>query len=71
MWNKKLELQDAIDYVDQLLRKRVDDFMDAKKQLRSFGPDLDDKVASYILGIEYWVRGSAHWIFETPRQSLN
>jgi hypothetical protein len=68
MWNKQLDLEGAMDYVDQLTRKRVQEYVDAKAQLRSFGPDLDDKVALYIQGIEYWVQGAIDWTFMTPRK---
>jgi hypothetical protein len=67
MWNKQLDLEGAMDYVDQLTRKRVQEFVDAKAQLRSFGPELDPKVALYVLGIEYWVKGAIDWTFMTPR----
>lgn len=69
MWDKKLDLEGAMDYVDQLTRKRVQEYVDAKAQLRSFGPDLDDKVALYIRGIEYWVQGAIDWTFMTARKS--
>lgn len=68
MWDKQLDLEGAMDYVDQLTRKRVQEYVDAKAQLRSFGPELDDKVALYIQGIEYWVQGAIDWTFMTPRE---
>ncbi|CAE6422309.1 Presilphiperfolan-8-beta-ol synthase Short=PSPS [Rhizoctonia solani AG-1 IB] len=67
MWDKKLDLEGAMDYVDQLTRKRVQEYVEAKAKLRSFGPELDDKVALYIQGIEYWVQGAIDWTFMTPR----
>ncbi|CAE6445271.1 unnamed protein product [Rhizoctonia solani] len=67
MWDKQLNLEDAMDYVDQLTRKRVQEYVEAKAKLRSFGPELDDKVALYIRGIEYWVQGAIDWTFMTTR----
>ncbi|KAG9094400.1 hypothetical protein FRC06_010835 [Ceratobasidium sp. 370] len=67
MWDKQLDLEGAMDYVDQLTRKRVQEYVEAKKQLRSFGPELDPQVALYVQGIEYWVQGSIDWTFMTPR----
>lgn len=71
MWNEQLDLEGAMDYVDQLTRKRVQEYVDAKAKLRSFGPELDDKVALYIQGIEYWVQGAIDWTFMTPRKSYS
>jgi hypothetical protein len=68
MWDKQLDLEGAMDFVDQLTRKRVQEYVDAKAQLRSFGPELDAKVALYVLGIEYWVQGAIDWTFMTPRE---
>ena len=59
-----------MDFVDQLTRKRVQEYVDAKAQLRSFGPELDAQVALYVQGIEYWVQGAIDWTFMTPREYL-
>ncbi|KAG8763473.1 hypothetical protein FRC11_003162 [Ceratobasidium sp. 423] len=67
MWDKQLDLEGAMDYVDQLIRKRVQEYLEAKAKLRSFGPELDDQVAFYIQGIEYWVQGAIDWSFMTTR----
>lgn len=67
MWDKQLDLEGAMDFVDQLTRKRVQEYVDAKAQLRSFGPELDPQVALYVQGIEYWVQGAIDWTFMTPR----
>ncbi|CAE6450414.1 unnamed protein product [Rhizoctonia solani] len=67
MWDKKLGLEEAMDYVSQLIRKRVQEYLEAKAKLRSFGPELDDNVAIYIQGIEYWIQGAIDWVFMTPR----
>lgn len=70
MWDKQLDLEGAMDFVDQLTRKRVQEYVDAKAQLRSFGPELDPQVALYVQGIEYWVQGAIDWTFMTPREFL-
>ncbi|KAG9123248.1 hypothetical protein FRC07_015191 [Ceratobasidium sp. 392] len=67
MWNEGLGLEGAIDYVDKLLRKRLQEYVDAKAQLRSFGPEVDAQIAQYIQGVEYGVQGSISWTFMTPR----
>ncbi|KAG8696130.1 hypothetical protein FRC08_007345 [Ceratobasidium sp. 394] len=67
MWNEGLDLEGAIDHVDKLLRKRLQEYVDAKAQLRSFGPEVDAQVAQYVQGVEYGVQGSISWTFMTPR----
>ncbi|KAJ1303737.1 hypothetical protein OPQ81_008161 [Rhizoctonia solani] len=67
MHHNHLDLEGAIDFVNQLTRKRLDEYVETKAKLPSFGPDLDDQVAQYILGIEYCVQGFIDWTFMTPR----
>ncbi|CAE6452514.1 unnamed protein product [Rhizoctonia solani] len=68
MWYNQLELQDAVDYVNQLIEQRVQDYLEAKAKLRSFGPDLDEEVTRYIQGIEYCVQACIDWSFITTRK---
>ncbi|KAG8772965.1 hypothetical protein FRC12_002811 [Ceratobasidium sp. 428] len=67
MCNEQLDLEGALEYVDKLLRKRLQRYVDAKAQLRSFGPELDARIKQYVQGIEYGVQGSISWTFMTPR----
>ncbi|KAG9084179.1 hypothetical protein FRC07_013697 [Ceratobasidium sp. 392] len=67
MWNEGLDLEGAINYVDRLLRNRLQEYVDAKAQLRPFGPEVDAQIARYIQGVEYGVQGSISWTFMTPR----
>ncbi|KAG9100181.1 hypothetical protein FS749_016044 [Ceratobasidium sp. UAMH 11750] len=67
MWNHQLDLEGAIDYVDKLTRKRLQEYVDAKAQVRSFGPKIDPQVALYIQGFEYSFQGFIEWQFMTPR----
>ncbi|CUA72575.1 Alpha-muurolene synthase [Rhizoctonia solani] len=67
MWNKQLKLQDAVDFVDKMIEKRIEEYLDAKSRLRSFGSDLDAEVARYIQGIEYCIQANINWSLMTPR----
>ncbi|CAE6452046.1 unnamed protein product [Rhizoctonia solani] len=67
MEHENLGVEEAIAYVDGRIRERVDEYVSIKKNLPSFGPDLDEQVASYIQGIEYFVQGFIEWSFITPR----
>ncbi|KAH7334147.1 isoprenoid synthase domain-containing protein [Rhizoctonia solani] len=67
MEHNKLGLDDAIEFVNKLTRKRLDEYVETKAKLPSFGPGVDEQVAQYILGIEYCVQGFIDWTFMTPR----
>ncbi|KAH7334074.1 isoprenoid synthase domain-containing protein [Rhizoctonia solani] len=67
MWNKQLDLESAIAYVDQMTRDRLQEYTEAKAKLRSFDAHIDIQVARYIQGIEYCVQGFLDWTFLTPR----
>ncbi|CAE6530155.1 unnamed protein product [Rhizoctonia solani] len=67
MWNKQIKLQDAVDFVDKMIEKRIKEYLDAKSRLRSFGSDLDAEVARYIQGIEYCIQANINWSLMTPR----
>ncbi|CUA75792.1 Alpha-muurolene synthase [Rhizoctonia solani] len=67
MWNNDLDLENAIAYVDQMTRNRLQEYIDAKAKLRSFGTDIDEQVLRYIQGIEHCVQGFLEWTFMTPR----
>ncbi|CAE7234165.1 unnamed protein product [Rhizoctonia solani] len=67
MEHKSLSVEGAIEYVNDITRKRLDEYVDAKAKLPSFGPEVDEQVAQYILGIEYCVQGFIDWTFVTPR----
>ncbi|CAE6374100.1 unnamed protein product [Rhizoctonia solani] len=67
MWNLQLDLEDAIAYVDQMTRNRVQEYIESRTKLRSFGDKVDSQVAQYIQGIEYCVQGFLDWTFMTPR----
>lgn len=62
-----LSLQEAIDYVDELLRKSLDDFLYHKSILPSWGPEVDKQVQAYVRGMEHWIVGSIKWGFDSRR----
>ncbi|KAH7334146.1 isoprenoid synthase domain-containing protein [Rhizoctonia solani] len=67
MHHNNLGLEDAIDFVNQLTKQRLNEYVEVKAKLPSFGPGLDKQVARYIEGIEYCVQGFIDWTFMTPR----
>lgn len=51
------------DYHAQVQRK----FLDGRKQLPSWGADLDLQVGEYLDGLANWARGNVCWHFESGR----
>jgi hypothetical protein len=68
MWNLQLDLEGAIAYVDRMTRRRVQEYVESRTKLPSFGDGLDLQVAQYVQGIEYCVQGFLDWTFMTPRE---
>jgi len=62
-----LTLQNAIDFVDQLLHRALSDFLTAKAALPSWGPEIDERVEAYVRGMQHWVARSIKWGYESKR----
>ncbi|KAI0325771.1 terpenoid synthase [Cubamyces sp. BRFM 1775] len=67
MKHKGLTLQGAVDYVGEYWKTLIDRYLNAKKNLPSWGEKIDEDVARYAKGIEHWVIGTLDWSFEMPR----
>ncbi|QRV79773.1 terpene synthase [Ceratobasidium sp. AG-Ba] len=67
MYNERMDLQSAVNHVEQLICGRTRRYVNAKSRLPSFGPKIDPQIARYIRGLEYWIQGSIHWTFASPR----
>ena len=67
MHNKGLSHQEAIDEVGLLYKDCADAFVTSKAAMRSFGPDVDKSVRSYIHGLEQWISGHNFWSLLTRR----
>jgi hypothetical protein len=67
MEEKDLDLQDAIDYVIQMLNDRVDEYRALKKSLPSFGRRVDKELARYLRALEHFVQGTVVWYY-SPRK---
>ncbi|THU78121.1 terpenoid synthase [Dendrothele bispora CBS 962.96] len=70
MEEKDLGLQDAIDYVINMLSDRVDEYIALKKSLPSFGPEVDRELARYLKALEHFVQGTVVWYY-SPRYFRN
>ena len=52
-----MSLQEAVDYVGDLCKQTIDVFCLNKRNLPSWGPEVDDMVARYVQGLQDWIVG--------------
>ena len=67
MKNKNLSPQEAMDETAVLYKALTDVIVSHKDKVKSFGPDVDANVRTYIYGLEQWIHGHAAWYMETKR----
>ena len=67
MRNNGLSHQEAMDRVSELYKGCADTFPNCKSSIRSFGPQIDEMVRTYIFGLEQWVSGHNFWQISTRR----
>ncbi|KAI5122525.1 hypothetical protein M0805_005252 [Coniferiporia weirii] len=67
MRTKGLSLNEAMDYVEVQFKEFMDTFISSKAEIRSYGPEVDAAIRSYIFGMEQWVIGNIMWSFDTQR----
>ncbi|KAF8553877.1 terpenoid synthase [Imleria badia] len=63
-------LQAAIDILTEMLAQRVEDYIELKNQLPSFGPDVDRELARYLHALENFVQGTVLWYYLSPSKAL-
>lgn len=68
MENYGMELQEAMDYVGEMCRVTMVNFIANKSRVPSFGDaQLDKDVAGYVQGLQDWIVGALHWSFMSQR----
>lgn len=67
MNERKVGLQEAIDIVTEMLTQRVNDYVELKNKLPSFGADVDKELARYLHALENFVQGTVLWYYLSPR----
>lgn len=67
MKEKSIGLQEAADYTGRHFKNLLDQFLNCKANLPSFGPKWDPVVAHSIMAMEAWVVGNLEWSFDVQR----
>ncbi|KZT12302.1 terpenoid synthase [Laetiporus sulphureus 93-53] len=57
----------AISWVEKYHKQIEASFLDALTRLPSWGPEIDDELGKYIIGMATWARGNVCWSFEGGR----
>ncbi|KAL0573035.1 hypothetical protein V5O48_008928 [Marasmius crinis-equi] len=63
----KLNLQEAVDMLTRMIQDRVQDYVDLKQRLPSFGPKVDAALKQYHTALEHFVQGCIVWYYSSPR----
>ena len=67
MNEKNLELFPAIDYVANLCKELMHEFIETRAKLPSWGLEIDREVSIYVDGLSAWMIGILNWSFLTER----
>jgi len=67
MKQEGVDLQTAVDFVGSLCKQSIDRFIQDRKNLPSWGAEIDKEVQIYVQGLADWIVGSLHWSFESER----
>ncbi|TDL19929.1 terpenoid synthase [Rickenella mellea] len=67
MVERDLDLQGAVDTLTQMLSDRVDEYVELKKQLPSFGTEVDAELGKHHKNLEHFVQGTVLWYYLSPR----
>lgn len=66
MHERDVGLQEAINILTEMLNQRVDDYINLKSQLPSFGADVDAELERYLHALENFTQGTVMWYYLSP-----
>lgn len=67
MRQHNLDVQAAINMIGKMCKAATERFVNDRKQLPSWGPEIDRQVSLYCDGLQDWIVGTLNWSFETER----
>ena len=67
MRNENLSIEQALSYVEAEFAGFVGTMQSSAAEIKSFGPEVDAAIRSYVRGIQQWVYGNVAWSLETER----
>jgi hypothetical protein len=70
MMRDGIELQSAIDKLIGMIEGRMEEYVRLRRQLPSFGLEVDKELARYHENLENMVQGMIMWHYASPSKSL-
>ena len=67
MTERGVGLQEAFDFAGEYFGNLVNEFVERKASIPSWGPGIDDAVSQYASGLERWVGGYLEWCLSSRR----
>ena len=67
MHERGMDLQTAANFVGEECKKLMDAYFEERKNMRSWGRELDADLERYFDGLGQWVIANMEWSFETKR----
>jgi len=67
MKEKAVDVQDAIDYIEERFNNTAKKFLEDMKDIASFSEAFDPLVSEYVWGMGQRVKGYLEWAFESGR----
>jgi hypothetical protein len=71
MMRDGIALQSAVDKLIGMIERRMEEYVRLRRQLPSFGQDVDIELALYHENLEYMVQGTIMWHYASPSKSLS
>jgi hypothetical protein len=65
MKEKGVDIQDAIDYIEERFNNVAKKFLEDMKDIPSFSEALDPLISEYVWGMGNWIKGFMEWAFES------
>ena len=63
MAKRNVDLQTAINIIVDIISDYIQKFIELRKQLPSFGPEVDKEVNHYVDSIAHFIRGSLEYAY--------
>jgi alpha-muurolene/germacrene-A/gamma-muurolene synthase len=67
MNQRDLTINEAIDYVAELSEKLMNQFVETREKVPSWGEEIDKEMSIYLDGLQHWMIGILNWSFSTER----
>jgi hypothetical protein len=67
MKEKQVSIQEAVDWLGELVKARIDQYVTFRANVPSWGETVDAEVEQYLMGIDHLIVGALSWSFETIR----